>query len=56
VIPRADEVWTGGVNWYWNYYVKLQANAIRERRIEDGRVIAGQRELWSGTFRVQLGF
>jgi phosphate-selective porin len=56
VMPRTDEVWTGGVNWYWNDYVKLQANAIRERRTEDGGVIAGQGDLWSGTFRVQLGF
>ena len=56
VMPRADEVWTGGVNWYWNDYVKLQTNAIRERRTEEGRVIAGQGDLWSGTFRVQIGF
>jgi phosphate-selective porin OprO/OprP len=56
VMPRADEVWTGGVNWYWNEYVKVQVNAIRERRSQDGRVIAGQGDLWSGTFRAQLGF
>jgi phosphate-selective porin OprO/OprP len=56
VMPRADDVWTGGVNWYWNDYIKLQANIIHERRQEDGRVIAGQRDLWSRTFRVQLGF
>jgi phosphate-selective porin OprO/OprP len=56
VMPRADNVWTGGVNWYWNDYVKLQANIIRERRTEDGRVIAGERHLWSRTFRIQFGF
>jgi phosphate-selective porin OprO/OprP len=56
VMPRADEVWTGGVNWYWNDYVKLQANIIHEWRTEDGRVIAGPGDLWSQTFRVQLGF
>ena len=56
VMPRADGVWTGGVNWYWNDYVKLQANIIRERRTEDGHVIAGQGDLWTQTFRVQLGF
>lgn len=56
VMPRADDVWTGGVNWYWNDYVKLQANVIHEQRREDGRVIAGQGDLWSETFRVQLGF
>jgi phosphate-selective porin OprO/OprP len=56
VMPRADDVWTGGVNWYWNDYVKLQTNVIHERRTEDGRVIPGQGDLWSETFRVQLGF
>ena len=56
VMPRADDVWTGGVNWYWNAFVKLQANIIRERRREDGRVIAGEGDLWTQTFRVQLGF
>jgi phosphate-selective porin len=56
VRPRADDVWTGGVNWYWNDYVKLQTNVIHERRTEDGRVIPGQGDLWSETFRVQLGF
>ena len=55
-MPRADDVWTAGVNWYWNDYVKLQANIIHERRIADGAVIAGQGDLWSRTFRVQLGF
>jgi phosphate-selective porin OprO/OprP len=56
VMPRTDDVWTAGVNWYWNEYVKLQANVIRERRSADGRVIDGQGDLWSQTFRVQLGF
>ena len=56
VMPRADDVWTGGVNWYWNDFVKLVANVIHERRVEDRRVIASQGNLWSETFRVQLGF
>jgi phosphate-selective porin OprO/OprP len=56
VMPRSDDVWTGGVNWYWNRYVKVQANAIHERRKEDGRLIAGKGNLWSETLRVQFGF
>jgi len=56
VMPIADDVWTGGVNWYWNDYVKLQANVIHERRTGNGGVMAGQGDLWSETFRVQLGF
>ena len=56
VMPLDDDVWTAGVNWYWNDYVKLQANVIHERRREDGRVIGGKGDLWSQTFRAQLGF
>jgi len=56
VMPRADDVWTGGVNWYWNDYVRLQANVMHERRTENGRVLVGQEHLWSRTLRVQLGF
>jgi phosphate-selective porin OprO/OprP len=56
VLPRADDVWTGGLNWYWNDYVKLQANVIHERRSEDGLVILGKGNLWSATFRAQVGF
>jgi len=56
VMPLADDVWTAGVNWYWNAFVKLQANVIREQRTQDGRILDGQGDLWSETFRVQLGF
>jgi len=56
VMPRADDVWTAGVNWFWNPFVKLQANVIHERRTEDGRVLVSQGNLWSQVFRVQLGF
>ena len=56
VMPRRDDVWTGGVNWYWNDYVKVQVNLIRERRSADDRVIAGQEHLWSRTLRFQFGF
>jgi len=56
VMPRADDVWTAGVNWFWNPFVKLVANVIHERRTEDGRVLVSQGNLWSQVFRVQLGF
>ena len=56
VLPRSDEVWTGGVNWYLTEYVKLQVSAIHERRSADGLVIAGQNDLWSRTVRMQVGF
>ena len=56
VMPRADDVWTAGVNWYMNDYVKLQANLIREQRVVDGAFTPGREHLWSRTLRVQFGF
>lgn len=56
ISPRTDDVWTAGVNWYVNDYVKLQANLIREQRAIDGAVIPGQEHLWSRTLRIQFGF
>jgi phosphate-selective porin OprO and OprP len=55
VPPRADTVWTTGINWYVNSYVKLQANLIRERRALNGRVLPEQEHLWSRTLRLQFG-
>ena len=56
IAPRADSVWTAGVNWYVNRYVKLQANVIRERRTVDDAAISWREHLWSRTLRLQFGF
>ncbi len=56
IAPRADNVWTAGVNWYVNNYVKLQANLIREQRTLNGLAMPGQAHLWSRTLRLQFGF
>jgi phosphate-selective porin OprO/OprP len=55
IVLRADNVWTAGVNWYLNEYIKLQANVIREQRAAGELVIPGQGTLWSRTLRIQFG-
>lgn len=60
--PRADHiaenrerVWTTGVNWLPNRWVKIQANAIRERLLDDFRTpVAGRLTYWSGIVRLQI--
>jgi phosphate-selective porin OprO/OprP len=56
ISPRADRVWTAGINWFINGYVKLQANLIREQRTIAGRAVAGHAHVWSRTLRLQFGF
>jgi hypothetical protein len=52
---RTDDVWTAGVNWYLNGFIKLQANVIREERRAGDAIIPGQGALWSRTVRIQFG-
>ena len=56
IAARTDSVWTAGVNWYLNDFIKLQANLIREQRSLNGAVLPGQGHLWSRTLRLQFGF
>ncbi len=60
--PRADyvagngtRVWTAGVNWYPNRWVRLQGNAVREAFEDAERTpVSGQRTFWSGILRMQV--
>lgn len=60
--PRADHVagnearvWTTGVNWYPNRWVRLQGNAVREAFADAERTpVPGERTFWSGILRMQV--
>lgn len=60
--PRAEhiaenkaEVWTTGVSWYLNRWIKLQGNAIREHLLDEERTpVTGRRTYWSGMVRLQV--
>lgn len=47
-----SRVLTAGVNWYLNRFVRLQANVIREQRLDGGVVASPQ---WTRIIRLQLG-
>jgi len=55
VAMNEDRVWTSGVNWYVNRWIKIQANAIREAIEDEARTpLVGTRTFWSGVLRMQL--
>jgi phosphate-selective porin OprO/OprP len=55
ILGNSDRVWTFGINWYLNRWVKIQGNAIREK-IEDTQrsPISGRERFWSGQCRLQF--
>ena len=55
IAPRTDNVWTAGVNWYLNEYLKVQANLIREQRPSNGQPDGALEYFWSRTLRLQFG-
>jgi phosphate-selective porin OprO/OprP len=54
MLEHGDQVWTFGVNWYLNRFVRVQVNAIRERRLEGETAIPGQDGVWSRVIRLQF--
>ena len=55
ILSNSDRVWTFGVNWYWNRWVKIQFNGVRER-IEDAQrsPIPGRERFWARLVRLQF--
>jgi phosphate-selective porin len=55
VAPNEVRVWTTGVSWFVNRWVRFTGNAIREALSDAARApIAGERIYWSGILRFQL--
>jgi phosphate-selective porin OprO and OprP len=57
ILGNSDRVWTVGVNWFPNRWVRITVNGIREE-FEDARrtPIPGTTEFWSGLGRLQIVF
>lgn len=55
ILGNSDRVWTFGINWYVNPWVKIQANGIREK-IEDIQrsPVPGRERFWLAVCRLQF--
>jgi phosphate-selective porin OprO and OprP len=57
ILGNTDSIWTLGVNWFPNRWVRLVANGIHETIDDPDRgPIRGIANYWSGVFRMQLVF
>lgn len=57
LIGAKDRVWTMGVNWFPNRWVRLTANAIHEDfEYAVSTPASGITKFWSGVFRTQIVF
>jgi phosphate-selective porin OprO/OprP len=54
ILEKRDAVWTFGVNWYLNQFLRVQANVVREQRDEGGILLPTLGRTWSRIFRVQF--
>ena len=57
ILGNSNRVWTFGVNWYLNRYVKIQGNAIREKLEDtqgDRSPISGRDRFWTWLCRMQF--
>ena len=55
IAENREWVWTTGVNWYPNRWIKMQSNAIREHIVDEFRTpVTGRQTYWSGVVRLQI--
>ena len=57
ILPNQDSMWTLGVNWYVNRWVRLVGNAIHEHFEDPERTpVVPIQDFWAGVFRIQVTF
>ena len=57
LVPNTDRVWTIGVNWQPNRWIKISPNAIHENFLDPKRTIeSGVNSFWCGLVRLQVVF
>jgi len=57
ILPNQDDVFTIGVNWFLNRWVRVTFNGIREEFEDAARTpVPGTTTFWSAVGRVQLAF
>jgi phosphate-selective porin len=55
ILPNGERTWTFGPTWYLNHFVKIQANAQRERLTDiERKAVFGIDTFWTGIIRLQL--
>ena len=54
IMPRADRAWTVGVTWSLLRFFRIQGNAVREWREDDGVPVAGRSRRWRPMMRFQF--
>ena len=57
LLSNSDKVWTFGVNWMWNRWARVIANAVQETFDDPSRTpLRGTDKFWSGLIRLQVVF
>jgi hypothetical protein len=55
ILPTGERAWTFGPTWYLNHFVKIQANAQREKLTDiERKAVFGIDTFWTGIIRLQL--